>query len=386
VAALGKTTQQMRDKLTQLTASKKEYELIRSRLAGAETLEANLISRVDEARVIMLRDESNFDLVEPARPPEEPLSSGRKLVVVAGMVLGAGAGVFVALLLELLDPVVRRRRDLVDLSGMERVWEFQRVPPGEHSVIDTQVPAEPVAMWFRRLVNEVTSGLDDEDWRFLAVSSAEPRAGRSLVATNLAQALALKERSVILVDSDLRHDAGHRPAEIFDLPAGAPGLWDALRGKTELADLLSATETRGLHLLGPGGLPGEAGKRVDDALVALGSGPMRRIVEDLGRTGRNVVFDLPPLSAQETVLEAAATIGNLVLVARSGQTRRDDLKEITAMLRERDIEVRLILLTDVPSDLLSGRPAFAEPRKRWSRRPAEQQSKEPAEPVLGAHV
>jgi hypothetical protein len=252
VAALASTTGDMRDKLAQLTASKKEYELIRSRLEGAETLEANLITRVDEARVMMLRDEASFDLVEPARPPEEPLSSGRKLVVAGGVVLGTGAGIFLALLLELLDPVVRSRRDVMDLSACELVWEFQQVPPGAHSVVDAGAPTEPVATLFRRLVNELESRLDDGQWQCLAVTGIEAGTGRSLAATNLAQAIAMKEYSVILVDADLRASAGPRPSHVFGLPDDRPGLREALRDEAMLPDLLTATETRGLHLLGAG--------------------------------------------------------------------------------------------------------------------------------------
>ena len=384
VGALGKTTQGMRDKLARLTAGKKEYELIRSRLEGAEALEANLISRADEARVIMLRDEASFDLVEPARPPQEPLSSGRKLVVAGGMVLGTGAGVFLALLLELLDPVVRSRRDAMDLSGCERVWEFQRVPPGEHSVIDSHEPTEPVSTLFRRLANELESRLDDEQWRCLAITSVEAGAGRSLTAANLAQAMAMKEHSVVLVDADLRGSAGPRPSRLFDLPDDRPGLREALRDDGMLPDLLVPTETRGLHLIGPGSLPEEGDGHGDGSLIALGSRQMRAIVRSLEQTGRRILYDLPPLTAQETVVEAAAAIRNIVIVARSGQTGRDELKEITEMLREREVDVHVVLLVDVPADVLSGKPVFKTNRKK--RRKGVKERPESMEPTLGTNV
>jgi uncharacterized protein involved in exopolysaccharide biosynthesis/Mrp family chromosome partitioning ATPase len=380
--AVKQTLDESRDNLNNLTAARTGYQDVRAKLDESDQLVDKLAARLAEVRVVLARNESGFSILERATPPTFPEPSMRKLVAAAGVVVGGGLGLFVALVLEFLDPVIRRRRDVVDLCAIDRVWEFQRVPPGEHSVIDTRAPAEPVAMWFRRLVNEVTTGLDEADWRLLGVSSAEPSAGRSLVATNLAQALALKERQVILVDSDLRSDAGRRPADLFDLPSGRAGLGDALRGNAEVADLLSPTETRGLQLLGPGGASAETGEHARDALVPLGTGSMRRVVEDLAGTGRNVIFDLPPLSAEETVLEAAAAIGSLVLVARSGHTRRDDLKQLAAMLRERNIEIRVVLLTDVPADLLAGRPAFEEAGKRWSRRMTPSTRDESLEPVV----
>jgi Mrp family chromosome partitioning ATPase len=331
----------------------------------------------------MLRDEASFDLVEPARPPEEPLPSGRKLVVAGGMVLGTGAGIFLALLLELLDPAVRSRRDALDLTDCDRVWEFQRVPPGEHSVIDTRSPAEPVATLFRRLVNELESRLDEAQWRCLAITSIEAGSGRSLAATNLAQAIAMKEYSVILIDADLRDSAGPRPSHLFGLPEDRPGLREALRDEAILPDLLSATETRGLHLLGPGTPP----KQEDaggEALMALGGRQMRSVVKSLKQTGRHVLYDLPPLTAQETVVEAATAVGNLMIVVRSGQTRRDELKEISEMLREREIDVRVVLLTDVPAEVLSGKPVFEHQRPK--RRGRANGRAESIEPTLGTNA
>jgi len=85
-------------------------------------------------------------------------------------------------------------------------------------------------------------------------------------------------------------------------------------------------------------------------------------------------------------VEAAATIGNLLLVVRSGQTSRSELRETAQMLRDRGISLRAVLLTDVPDDLLSGKPAFkpSSPptRRSWRyfRRP------KTTEPTRGTHA
>ena len=377
--ALGQTIEGMRAKLDRLSSNKKEYALIRSRIEGAETLESNLISRVDEARVIMLRNEAGFDLVEAARPPQEPLSSGRKLAVAGGFVLGGGAALFIALLLEFFDPVVRSRRDAMDITGTELVWEFQRVPPGERDLVDPSTPSAPVATFFRRLVNDLSANLDDDQWHSLAVSSVEPHAGRSLVAANLAFALALKEHPVVLVDGDLRGDAGARPSQLLGLPEGGPGLWDALQGSSDLADLVTSTDTRGLYLLRRGTPPALNENGADAGLEALGSRRLASVLGGLRKSGRHLLLELPPLNAHETPMEAAGVVGNLLLVVRSGRTARTELRETVQTLKNRDVAIRAVVLTDVPDDLLSGKPLFqareATPRKAWwrgLRRPATQ--------------
>jgi Mrp family chromosome partitioning ATPase len=80
------------------------------------------------------------------------------------------------------------------------------------------------------------------------------------------------------------------------------------------------------------------------------------------------VYDLPPIGTHETVLEAAASLGNVILVARSGQTTRVQLREAAQMLEDRGANVCGILVTDVRADLLEGAPLFPAYRKRREQR------------------
>jgi len=393
IAALSQTVKQNREKLAALTNAERDFQLLQQRLSSAENLESNLVGRVEEARVVMLRNEAGFELFEAARPPTDPAPSPKRLIAVAGVVLGGMGGLLVVLLLEILDPLVRTRRDALRLPGVDLAWEFQRVPDGHHAVVDASAPGDPVAILFRRLINDLDARLDPADWKCLGVTSADPQVGRSLAAINLAQALAMKEHPVILVDSDLRAAAGTRLTEPFELPQDQPGLLQALQGHASVGSLLRGTETPGLSLLPAGDLPaGQApetpearesaradsqpaggGQSADGDLVRLGSRQFRAVLDTLRQSGRHVVYDLPPIGAHETVAEAAASLGNIILVARSGQTRRTALREAAELLEDRGARVRGILITDIPADLLEGSPLFPtrRPRRarwRWTRR------------------
>ena len=399
IAALTKTVEQNRAKLAALTAAEKDYQLLQQRMASAENLESSLVGRVDEAQVMMLRNEAAFEVFEAARPPIEPAPSPKKLLAIAGVVLGGGAGLFVVLILELLDPLLRTRRDALSMPGVQLAWEFQQIPQGHYAVVDAAEPGDPVATLFRRLINDLEASLDPEDWQCLGVTSADPEVGRTLVATNLAQALAIKERPVILVDADLRRLAGMRPGELFELRADQPGMLQALAGEAPVAALLRATETPGLSLLAAGCFqydqaldakgadePDSAPQRMgtqrpadrdsvrsptdgapDQNPALLGSRQFRAILDTLRQSGRHLVYDLPPIGSQETVLEAAGSLGNVVLVARSGQTSRGQLRDTAQLLEDRGTKVRGILVTDVPTDLLEGNPLFHPPRMQKTR-------------------
>lgn len=403
IAALSQTVEQNRAKLAALTAAEKDFQLLQQRLTSTENLESSLVGRVDEAKVMMLRDEAGVELFEAARPPIEPAPSPKKLLAIAGVVLGGGIGLFVVLILEFLDPLLRTRRDALGIPGVQLAWEFQHVPQGHYAAVDAAEPGDPVATLFRRIINDLDAQLDPADWKCLGVTSADPEVGRTLVATNLAQSLSMKEHPVVLVDADLRPVAGMRPADVFELPPDQPGLLQALRGQTPVAALLCTTETPDLSLLAagccddaraprarPGGMhdtaappsvsnpPADGGserapadRAANHNLARLGSRQFRAVLDTLRQSGRHLVYDLPPIGSHETVLEAATNLENIILVARSGRTTRSQFREAAQQLEDRGAKVRGILVTDVPMDSLEGAamyPVRAEARRRGFRR------------------
>lgn len=354
--ATEKLVNEMSQRLDLLTAKQKEYDGLKQQLAAAEQLKENLANRVNEARVIMLRNEADFEILERAQPPQERESSGRKLMLIAGFVLGSGGGLFLALLLELLDSRVRTRRDAENLGGTELVLEFQHVPEGEQTVVDAQHPTTPVALRFRSFLNDMAATLDDEDWQSLAIVSHERQAGRSLIATNLAQALGLKETPVYLIDADLSLGAGERPSTLYQDRDEHCGLKQILAGDAEPDDCLHECETHGVKLLTA--TRGRSAGLDERDILRLGSQRMAKLVRYFKSAPARVIYDLPALADNETALELAASVGNVVLVVRSDHSDRKSVQKTVAKLKERGVECRAAVVCDVPYKMIQGEPMF----------------------------
>lgn len=356
-AALGSTLEESRAKLDGLTVARNGYLELRSRLSDAERLVNKLAARVAEIRVVMLRNESGFSILERAAPPNLPEPSLRKLVAAAGVILGGGFGLFIALLLEFFDPLVRTARDAQGITGCNLVLEFQKAPHADDALIDHGVPTAPVSVLFRRILNDLETALEPKQWRSLAITSAEPASGRSLVAINLASALGLKDEMTLVVDADVRADAGTRPSAILGIEALHPAetITEVLMGAAAPQEAFEPTVNPFVRLLSAGDYHN------DNGLLLLGSKGFRDLARRFDRERMHVLYDLPPLQAMESVAEAAAAVGNVMLVVRSGHTRRSDLKQVTATLTAREIEIRAIVVTMVPRELLAERPAFEAP-------------------------
>ena len=346
-AALLKTIAATQEKLAFLSSKEKEFVRLKLRQEASESLEFSLTHRVDEARLQMLRAEPDFDVLERATPPEERQPSGRKLILAGGVVVGTGLGLLIALLLEFFDPRIRTRRDGTDLAGTEVCGEWARLPASARLQVTPDHVASPVVMNFRHFVNNLEAQHGKDQLHSIAVVSAERGAGRSLVAANLARTLAMKERSTLLVDADPGTDAGRRPQEICAVTGNDRGLLQVLDGSTTLKAALLKTDLDKLHCLGPG----QPGEGLSVPLV-LGGRRMAKFIDGLRRFHGRIVYDLPPLLGHETALEAAAAIGNVVLVVRSGWSRRAETRKLVDLLQKRHINILGTLVTDVPEHYL----------------------------------
>ena len=341
--AMQTTITSLQEKLAFLSSKEKEFVRLTLRQEASESLEFSLSHRVDEARLQMLRSEPAFDVLERATPPEERQPSGRKLLVVGGTVVGTGLGLLVALLLEFFDPRVRTRRDGSDLSAAEVCGEWARLPASAQQHVTPDPATSPATMTFRHFINNLEAQHGAEQLQSIAVVSAERGAGRSLVAANLARSLAMKERPTLLVDSDTGTDAGRRPHEYCAATGSEQGLLQTLDGSMTLQAALMKTDLEKLHCLGPG----RATSKQPLSLV-LGGKRMLKLIAGLRRFRGRVIYDLPALQGHETALEAAAAIGNVVLVLRSGWSRRAETRQLVELLQRRHINILGTWVIDVP--------------------------------------
>lgn len=103
----------------QLTQLQSQYEVANNRLAEAET----------DLRLGERQQSERFTLLDRAITPDGPVGGGRKKLVLAGAVASLLAGLGLAFLLELLNPVVRTAAQMERQLGLRPVVLVPVVPP-----------------------------------------------------------------------------------------------------------------------------------------------------------------------------------------------------------------------------------------------------------------
>ncbi len=182
---------------------------------------------------------------------------------------------------------------------------------------------------FRLLRTQVLQRMRSNNWNALAVTSAQPGEGKSLVAVNLAITLAMDvNQTVLLVDLDIRRPSIHK---YFDYEPDK-GISDFLLHDTPLQDILINPGVERMVIL-PGREP------LFNSSEMLSSPKMVALVEELKTRypSRIIIFDLPPLLATDDALAFSPYVDSILLVAEEGKTSKEDLKQVKNILKESNI-------------------------------------------------
>ncbi|WP_232079680.1 polysaccharide biosynthesis tyrosine autokinase [Mycolicibacterium parafortuitum] len=233
-----------------------------------------------------------------------------------GAVLGVILGGVLALIRGRSDRSVRSAKDTEKATGVGVLAEVPSDPRlRENPLLSFESDHSAAADAFRDLrVNvrflEVTAGP-----RVLVVASAMPEEGRTTAAINLAFALAEAGNSVALVDGDLRRPKVARYLAL----EGQAGLSTVLRGDASVPEALQKTLSPRLKVLTAGAIP-------PGPTELLESPATTEVLSALGAEFDYVVVDTPSLLKPDAAILAASSQG-ILLVARYGQTTRDELAE-----------------------------------------------------------
>jgi succinoglycan biosynthesis transport protein ExoP len=306
-------------------------------------------------------------VVSDATLPAGPVSPNRRLIVGAALILGLALGIGLALVRDLIDDGLRGVLDLETQAETAVLGQIPAFRRKRGSLADRLVilrnPTSTVADAYRNLRTRVLQAAASRRTNLLLITSPT-REDKSTVAANLAAALALSGRRVVLVCADLHWGQAHT---LFGLD-NQVGLVSLVNEHGSLTDALHWTEVPRLQVL-PAGPPS------DDPSSVLQSAAFRKLLTKLRSEADVVLVDAPPVLAGADTPALAELGGMILLVADARRSTRAEVRAATHDLGP----ARNTLIGCVLANL--GRPirlteAFApagltdvEAARSWSRQP-----------------
>jgi len=316
--------------VAQRLAAQREYD------EAARVLDS---MRVVNARVDVASAHAR-DLANVGAPPIAMLA--------AALVIALAAGFAVSFIGEVRHPRLAHVREGEAVSGVRVLAVIEHTPIVERSRRSTDVEAPPlvdiVSETYRTLYLHLAA--TGASVPVVTVTGHIP-AVVATVATNLAAVAAYEARATLLVDAD---PASNAVASVLRIPSD-PGLYGILTGRNDWPRaVVSATigRDRPLDVLPSG--TGRIGAASPDAV--------RTVREALGRLERRYDFIViaAPTSYVQLATNTIIPAPDVVVCARVGETRLDDLRAEVKSLRGIGRLVHGIVLWDEETPRLGARP------------------------------
>jgi capsular exopolysaccharide synthesis family protein len=234
--------------------------------------------------------------------PEQPLIRRQYTNLARGIILGIVLAAITAWLLETLDKTVKSpqtARQLFDYPLLGTIPNFQ----GSHLIVRDNSNAF-VSEAFRMLQTNLRFLNVDRQCKVIVISSSVGKEGKSVVASNLAIAVAQLGRQVLLIDGDLRQPTQHL---IWELPNNI-GLSSVLTGQVEFNEAVTEVLPN-LQLLA-------SGETSNTPIALIDSSQMAVLIANSAQNYDFVIVDSPPLTASADAMLLGKMTDGIMLVVR----------------------------------------------------------------------
>ncbi|MEJ7900879.1 MAG: CpsD/CapB family tyrosine-protein kinase, partial [Thermomicrobiales bacterium] len=250
-----------------------------------------------------------------------------------GLLIAVGA----VALLEYMDNSVKADSDYLDLASAPLLTTIGAIPnlrPGGNQVYVVSEPRSPSAEAIRMLRANLEFASAGKQIDTLAITSSSPGEGKSTVSANLAVVMAQAGLRTILIDADLRKPTLHK---IYSIP-NDKGLTRLLTHPDERwQDSATRVAVPNLWLIPSGPVPPNPAD-----LLSIDAFP--QLLTRIGAEADIIILDTPPVLAVSDPLVVARNTDAVLLVAKSGQTRRDALRHSAEALQKGNMRLLGIVL------------------------------------------
>jgi capsular exopolysaccharide synthesis family protein len=292
-----------------------EYGVLQRDSESNRQIYETLMQRAKETGISGELRTNNIRVVDPAEVPRAPVWPNHGRDILLGLFGGAIFGIGLGLFFEYLDSRIKSPEEIrkhLGLAFLGIVPALSKSAPEDMTWprLDNGVPPD-FAEAFRSVRTNVLFSSAEEGTRVLVITSTGPREGKTLVASNLAIAVAQAGHRVLLIDADMRRPRVH---SIFE-KRQEPGLSNLMVGNAKASEAVTKSAVPGLWVLPSGVVP-------PNPAELLGSDRFKDFLGQLDQHFDWVLIDTPPVMAVTDATIVAHEVTGVLFVIGSEMTSR----------------------------------------------------------------
>lgn len=332
IKELDKIVQGYEARFMKLPKNAIELARLKRNTEALEKLYLMIEQRYQEALINEQSQPGNVLIIDEARIPVRPSKPNRTLIILIGLLLGAGLAVGYVFIKNYFDDTVKTPDDIEKRKINVLAWipHFENIVSGDTSVqfIVEKLPDSIPSEAFRALRTRIQfSRVNTESLKTILVTSSAPQEGKTTIAVNLAGSFAHSKKKVLLIDCDLRKPSVHK---LFGMNK-TPGLIDYLIGSAKLKDVISSSEISNLYYLTSGTIPPNPAEMLD-------SQEMRTFLKQMREEYDLIILDSPPIIAVTDSEILTSMVDGTMLVVSSENTEIEMMERSVELIRRENTQ------------------------------------------------
>jgi polysaccharide biosynthesis transport protein len=320
-AGLGTQLAEAQSKLTRFPQLEQEWAALQRRYLSAENEWKYFFSKVGDLELREKTKQDRMRIIQKAEAPTQPIRPKKAQNIVFAGLLGLFFGLCLALLQELFDDRINSPEEAERVLKLPSLGHIPMIEEEGLRLIKDISTFSPLMESYRSLRTNINFAAVGNPVRSIVVTSSVPAEGKSTTVANLAMAMALDNKRVIIVDADLRRPSQHKLFKV-DL---TPGLTDILVGTHGIDEVMQSTSVDNVTIIPAGSPPPNPSE-------LLGSAAMGHLLATLEAQADIVLFDSPPALAVADSVVLSARANGVLLVVGYGETKKANTKKAIEIL------------------------------------------------------
>ena len=297
------------------------YNLLARDADTNRSLYESLLQRFKELSASAGISASNIAIIDRAEVPIKPSAPNIVQNLAVGLVVGILLAAIGVTLRHQLDDAVHIPEDINNKLGIPLLGVIPSLP--QESLLEAlNDPKSLVSEGYSSMRSALLFSTQTGIPKSIAVTSSQPAEGKSTTALALAQSIAKLDRSVVLVDVDLRRPSQHA---MLNVP-NTKGISTLLTHQGEIDDVIGHSETNNLSYITSGPTP-------PNPSDLLSSDRMTYLLRELEQRFDVVVLDCPPVMGFADAPHLSNLAQGTVFVIQADRGRRGTLRSSLNRLR-----------------------------------------------------
>jgi capsular exopolysaccharide synthesis family protein len=330
--ATPKLENQIHASLTEAPEIKFQYTRLQREALVQNKLFTLLAQQLEQAKIDEARDETAFQVLDRAIPPERKSKPARALMVIVSMLASLFAGVMLAFAREYVAATVHTKEQIERQAGLALLVTLPAAEPPRRrrrqrslpAAIDSPVaspPDTPSTQAWRYLHTRLKRLKSEQPIHTVLLVAPEPGATTATLLVDLGMVAASTGERTLLVDSNIHYPSLHSLLHC----ALTPGLADVLATPEVWPQSIQCTQVDNLHIVA-------AGTATPSTSAALESSAFDTLLASYKKDYDLILCAAPPVLGCTDAAVLGSKVDATCLVLTSGVSRLDTILEAKNVL------------------------------------------------------